>query len=372
MYNQSETRPTKLYIDLKAIKYNVNEIRKKLSSDTEIMAVLKANGYGSGSVEVVNTLIDSNVNRIAVALADEGAYFRQEGISLPILILNQPGEEEIDKIVKFDLTPSVSILKFAQKLSSKAQSENKIIKIHTEVDTGAGRIGLKSSDVLDFVKKIRQLDNLELEGIFTHFSCADNDCDYTLEQIKIFDSVLEELQRNNIGIKYKHACNSAGILNYPQAHYNLVRPGIMLHGYYPDDSLKYKINLKPTMRLVSKITFLKEVEPNIAISYNKTFITSKKSKIATIPIGYGDGYKRVLSNKAFVVINNKRVPIVGNICMDMVMADVSELLDVRLGDEVYIFDNELVTIDEIAKLCNTINYEIISTLSSRIPRIYIK
>jgi alanine racemase len=178
------------------------------------------------------------------------------------------------------------------------------------------------------------------------------------------------LKNNKIDIKYIHACNSAAILNFPEAHYNMVRPGIMIYGYYPSEELIDSVQLKPSMVLKSQIVFLKEVPENTSISYNRTFITKRPSKIATVPIGYADGFRRSLSNNGFVAVKNQRVPIVGTVCMDMFMIDVTEIPDVRIGDEVRIFDNDLVTVDEIAKRCNTINYEIIATLGTRIPRIY--
>jgi alanine racemase len=363
-------RPTRLNIDLSAIKHNVLEIKKKLSNNTEIMPVIKANGYGSGAYKIIDTLLESGIKRVAVAIADEGVALREQGVNVPIVIINQTYETEVKKIVEYDLICAVADINFVNKLNEEAKKYNKIAKVHVEIDSGMGRIGVKPINALEFIKDLLGFQNIEIEGIFTHFSSADSDEKYTLNQISQFEDVLSKIKKNNIDIKYIHACNSAGILNFPAAHYNLVRPGIMIYGYYPDVSVKDKISLKPCMVLESKIVFLKEVEEGIYISYNKTFKTKRKSIIATIPIGYGDGLPRMLSNKGFVVIKNEKVPIIGNVCMDALMVDVTDLRDIKTGDNVYIFDNVNITVEDIAKECNTINYEIISTLGVRIPKVY--
>ena len=233
-----------------------------------------------------------------------------------------------------------------------------------------GRVGVKSEKALEFIEKLQQFNNINIEGIYTHFSSADSSEEYTKMQISKFNYVLEILKENEINIKYIHASNTAGIILYPEAHYNLVRPGIGVYGYYPDESMKDKISLKPSAKLKSKISFIKEVEENTSISYNQRFITTRKSKIATVPIGYADGIRRELSNKGNVYINGKYAKIVGSVCMDSFMVDVTDIESVNIGDEVIIFDNENITLEQIANNCNTISYEILSNIQNRVPREY--
>lgn len=210
-----------------------------------------------------------------------------------------------------------------------------------------------------------------MTGIYTHFSCSDSDLEYTKKQIYYFNKALEVAKKELKELKYIHCCNSAGILNFPEAHFNLVRPGIMVYGYLPNQKLKNKINLLPSLRLKSKISFLKETEIGVGISYNKTFITLRKTMIATIPIGYADGIRRSMSNKGHVVIKGKLAPIIGIVCMDAFMVDVTDIEDVKIGDEVFIWDNDKITVEDIAKIYDTINYEVISTISKRVIREYI-
>lgn len=232
-------------------------------------------------------------------------------------------------------------------------------------------MGLTPENTLEFVKKVKKLENIEIEGIYTHFSSADNNVEYTLMQINKFEYVLNSLKENEIKIPYIHASASSGILNFKNAHYNLVRPGIILYGYLPDKSLEGKINLKPSTKLKSTVAFLKTVPKGTKISYSGTYVTTKETKIATIPMGYADGYKRQLSNKADVLINGKRAPIIGTICMDNFMVDVTDIPKIKIGDKVILWNNNEITVEELAKKCDTINYELLSTISRRIPRKYI-
>lgn len=231
-----------------------------------------------------------------------------------------------------------------------------------------GRTGVALEKVEEFIEEIKNTKNIKVEGIYTHLSSADNDEEYTKKQLKIFSEAVEKITKKINTIKYIHSSASNGIVNYPEGQYNLVRAGMILYGYESGEGIKEKIDLKPVAKLKSKITYLKEVEKGTSISYGRRFITKKKSKIATIPIGYADGLRRCLSNKGEVLINGKKAPIIGSVCMDSFMADVTDLPEVKLGDTVYIWDNEKITLDELAKKCDTINYEIISTISERVPR----
>lgn len=364
-------RGTKLYVDLSAIDFNLKSIKTKVGENTNIMPVIKATGYGTGDIGLKDTLLKNGINIVAVALTEEGVNLRRNDFKMPIVILNQPLAEEIPYIVDNNLTPGIAVLDFAKRLNEYSKEKNVVTNVHVEIDTGMGRIGVKPKDAVQFIKEVKKLDNINVEGVYTHFSSADTSEEYTNKQIENFEFVLNKLKMENIEIKYKHACNSAGIIAYPQAHYNLVRPGISLYGYHPDESLKDKIELKPSAELKSKVSFIKEVEEGTAISYNRKFITNRKSIIATVPIGYADGIKRNLTNKGKVYINGKFAPIVGTVCMDGFMIDVTDIPNVKIGDEVVIFDNKHITLEELAKTCDTITNEIISCISNRVPREYI-
>lgn len=365
------TRPTRMYVDLSAIAHNVKSIKEKLGAETGIMAVVKASGYGSGVKNIINTLVQNGVTRLAVATTEEGCELRENGIGLPVLVITQPFEEDLIKIANHNLIPAISDFEVALELDKMSQRECFTAKCHVEIDTGMGRMGIRPEEAVKFISKIKDLKNIEIEGVFTHFACSDTDVEYTKMQISRFDDVLRNLQEAKIHIPVRHACNSAAIINFPQAHYDFVRPGLMLYGYYPDESLREKIELKPSLTLKSKIIFIKEAAENTPLSYNCTFITKRKSLIATVPIGYADGYKRFLSNRGVVVINGEKAPVVGMVCMDMIMVDVTDIKNVKLGDEVIIFDDKNITVENMAKECGTINYEIISTVGNRVPRIYL-
>lgn len=251
----------------------------------------------------------------------------------------------------------------------KVKSEE--FKIHIEIGTGMGRTGISPKRIKEFLDESNKYPNIKIEGIYTHFSCSDTDEEYTKKQIASFKEAVSVVQEEIKDLKYIHCCNSAGILNFKEAHFNLVRPGIILYGYYPNDNLKEKINLKPAVTLKSKISFLKEVEAGTSISYGRTFVTKRKSKIATVQLGYADGIRRCLSNKGEIIINNEKAPIVGTVCMDCFMVDVTDLKEVKVGDEVFIWDNKNITVEDIAKIYGTINYEVISTISNRVVREYV-
>ena len=366
------SRPNRLYVDLGAIEYNIRAINQKLNPRTKVMAVVKASGYGSGAKNIVNTLMDNGVEHLAVATAEEGIELREQGIKLPIIVLTQPLEADLNNIVEYDLIPAVADEELIKNLDNISKEKDKVTRIHVEVDTGMGRIGVQIDEVVSFIIQVKAFKNIEIEGIFTHFAGSDTDEEYTKLQISRFKKVLGYLKDSGVEISLTHACNSAGIINYPEAHYDLVRPGLMIYGYYPDESLKDKIYLKPSLSLMTRVTFIKEVEAGTPISYNCTFVTKSKSKIATIPIGYADGCRRELSNKGEVIINGMRAPIIGNVCMNATMVDVTNISDVKVGDEVILFDAKKLTVEEIAHKCGTINYEIISTVGSSVPRVYLK
>lgn len=361
-----------LEVYLKNVSYNLKQIKKYVGENVEIVPVIKANGYGLGSVYLKNVLEENNIKYVACAIPEEAIELRNNGFKMNIMILNEILPEETKKIVKYNLTACISEIEVAKMLNEYSKLKNVVSKIHIEVDTGMGRVGLSPKDVMDFVKKVKnEFTNLEIEGLFTHFSSADSSMDYTNKQIEIFDNVIECLSKEGYDFKFIHASASGGILKFENAHYNMVRPGIIIYGYLPDKNMKDIIELKPVCKLKSSIVFIKEAEANKAISYGRTYITSKKTKIATIPMGYADGIRRSLSNKGKVLINNKFAPIIGNICMDNFMVDVTDIQDVKVGDSVVLWDNENITLEDYAKNYESINYEVLCNISSRVPRKYI-
>lgn len=365
MEREEITRPTVMEVNIDNFKYNIEQIRKKLKPDTTIMPIMKANAYGT----YLNTRLDivNEFKIIGLATVDEGVELRKLGYQKDIFILNQPAVSEMDKIVENDLVIGLSSKAFLD----EAQKMNKEIRVHIEIETGMGRTGISLEQIPSFMKEVQETKNIKIEGIYTHLSSPDIDDQYTKEQLKVFQKAVEKIKAQVKDIQYIHAVASNGIINYPEAHYNLVRPGMIMYGYDSGEGINEKIELKPVVRLKSKITFLKTVKEGTSISYGRDFITKRESKIATIPIGYADGFRRGLSNNGQVVIHGQKVPIVGKICMDSFMADVTDLEDVEVGDEVWIWDNEQITLDEIAHRNDTINYEIISTISSRVLRKFI-
>lgn len=359
-------RPTVMEVNLKNFKYNIDKIKSKLSSGTKIMPVIKANGYGT----YINTRLDiiNEFDIVAVALVDEGVKLRKIGYAKEIFVLNQPSINEIDEIIKHNLTIGISSIEFVKKLGER----NEKVTVHIEIGTGMGRTGIhpdRTSEYIDFIKKYN---NIAIEGIYTHMSSADIDDKYTKKQIYSFERAVAIANAKINNLKYIHAAASNGMINFPEAHYNLVRPGIIMYGYESGEKILDRIDLKPMCKLKSQITLLKNVKKGTSIGYARSFITDKETKVATIPIGYADGLRRDLSNNGNVYINGHKAPIIGKICMDGFMADVTEIENVNIGDDVWIWDNENITLEQIAKKCDTINYEIMSTISDRVPRMFVE
>ena len=375
--NEKEiTRPTVMEVDISNFRYNTEQIRKKLKPNTKLMPVIKANAYGTHLNTRLEVLNEFEI--VALATVDEGVQVRNIGYQKEIFILNQPSISEIDKIIENNLVIGLSSNEFLKEV----QKRNKVIKVHLEIETGMGRTGIAIQQIDTFLNQIQKTNTIKEEGIYTHLSSPDIDEQYTKdrfgivsrlelytkEQLETFQKAVEIITKQIKDIKYIHTSASNGIINYPNAQYNLVRPGMILYGYESAEGIGEKISLKPVAKLKSKITFIKTVSEGTSISYARTFKTKKESKIATIPIGYADGLRRSLSNNGYVIINRKKVPIVGKVCMDSFMADVTELENVKVGDDVWIWDNEIIKLEEVAKRCDTINYEIISTISVRVPR----
>ncbi|MBW4827693.1 MAG: alanine racemase [Clostridiaceae bacterium] len=378
MSNLEELRPVWAEIDLDSLAHNIKEVRRITNKEALVTAVVKANAYGHGSIEAAKVFLENGADRLAVATLSEAVELRRVGINVPILILGYTPDSQHKIAVENGIIEAIYKLESAEKLSQVAGSLNKRAKVHIKVDSGMGRIGFPPvNSSIDKIEKIFKLPNLEIEGIFTHFAKADEvDKSYTEKQFKNYKWVIEKLEDRNIQIPIKHVSNSATTIDLPEYNLNMVRGGIMIYGLYPSDEVdKEKISLNPAMTLKAKIAHLKEVPEGTGISYGQIFVTKRKSKIATIPIGYADGFTRLLTSKTEVAIKGKRAPIVGKICMDQCMIDVTDIEDVKVGDEVVLFgdgSNGVPHIDEVAEKLGTINYEIVCMVGRRVPRVYTK
>lgn len=367
-------RPTRTEIDINNLRHNIKEIRNITSSDTRLCAVVKADGYGHGAFTVAKVALEEGASYLAVALFEEAMELREKGIKAPILILGFTPPEQFDKIIKKNITQTVYDLNMAHILSEKAQNIGKKAKIHIKLDTGMGRIGfLAEKSSISKIQEIFKLEGLEVEGLFTHFSKADEkDKSYTIKQFESFMKISQELTRLGYHIPIKHVANSAAIIDFPEAHLDMIRPGIILYGLYPSDEVdKTRLDLKPVMSLKTKISHIKILPRGRCISYGGIFVTKRESKIATLPIGYGDGFCRCFS-KAYGQIKGEKAPIVGRICMDQCMMDITDIKsDVKIGDDVMLFGPGAMSVDDLAKIAGTINYEIVCGISKRVPRVEI-
>ena len=364
-------------INLDNFIYNIDQIKKR-AKNSEIIAVVKANAYGHGAIEIAKTLVKCDIKKLAVANIVEAIELRDNNIDIPIMILGLSEEYAIDSILKYNVEPTVSTLNFAKKLNEKAKSFNQKINIHIAIDSGMGRIGFRNNEnnILEIVE-ISKLSNIHIESIYTHFSTADSkNKEYSLKQLSTYKTILDVLEKLGVNIPKKNLSNSAAIIDIEDAHLDCVRPGIIQYGYYPSNEVNKKaLDLKPVLSWKSRILYLKEVEANEFIGYNKNFKTTKKTKIATIPVGYADGYSRDLSNKGKVIINGTFAPILGNVCMDQIMVDVSEVKDVATGDEVILLGSDgdvKFDAEDMANILNTISYEVLCLIGRRTPRIYIR
>ncbi|UCE51073.1 MAG: alanine racemase [Desulfobacterales bacterium] len=377
-------------VDLNAYAHNIKELRRITHPNARLMAVVKANGYGHGACVVAREALQNGAEWLGVARINEAIQLRTEGFAAPILIFGYTPPDLADKLIEFDLTQTVYSYSTAEVLSSKAQSRGKTIRIHIKVDSGMGRLGLlpqvlvsptasqdPKSDPVREIESIAKLTGLETEGIFTHFATADSaDKSYANKQLDIFLEFLNRLRQAGLDPPIKHAANSSALIDLPESHLDLVRPGIATYGLYPSDEVnKKRVTLKPVMALKSRIIHLKQVPAGFNVSYGITYQTEKPTTIATVPVGYADGFNRLLSSRGDMLVHGQRVPIIGRVCMDLSMLDVRDLSNVNLEDEVVIFGqqgDESITADEIASRLNTINYEVVSTVMERVPRIYIK
>jgi len=376
-------------IDKKAISHNLTEIKRITNADTQIMAVVKANGYGHGIIQVAQIAVKNSATMLGVARINEAIELRKAEFDVPILILGYTHKACAKEIIKYNLIPTVYSYQMAKAISIAALTCGKKISVHVKIDTGMGRIGiipdfmapfshhhLKTDNAINEVIKIACLKNLKIEGIFTHFSTADSrDKSFSNQQFEIFMDFLHQLSLAGLEIPVKHTANSAAIIDMPETHLDMVRAGICMYGLYPSNQVdKNRINLKPAMKLKTRIIHLKKVPAGFNISYGGTYKTPKPTTIATVPVGYSDGYSRMLSSRGYMIVREQKAPVVGRVCMDQTMLDVGHINGISTEDEVIIMGKQgrlSITADEIASLLNTISYEILSILSNRIKRIYI-
>lgn len=362
-------------IDLDCIYANMENLKSIVNNHTQMVAVIKTDGYGHGAVPVALT-VDSQVAAFAVATVDEAMNLRRHGITKPIYLLGFIPEGRMDEAIENNIRFAVYELSQAEKISERGKILNKKAYIHIKLDTGMGRIGfLPEQKAISDIEKIWQMENVEIEGIFTHFARADEANKESAEgQLKIYNDFVNQLRNQGIEIPIKHCSNSAGIVDMPQANLDEVRAGIILYGLYPSDMVnKRAVTVYPAMELKSHIIYLKELEAGSPVSYGGTFVTQRKTKVATIPVGYGDGYPRNLSNKGYVLIDGMRAPIIGRVCMDQFMVDVTDLPSVKEGDQVTLIGksgNACITVEELSGLAGTFNYEFVCDIGKRIPRVY--
>jgi alanine racemase len=373
--NKSRGRPTVAQIDLGALAFNYREIEKKIPRGIKILGVVKADAYGHGAVPVSLKLAQLGVEYLGVAMSDEGVRLREGGVKTPILLLGGIYREDVEWALRYHLTPVVFQRESLQLLSREAVRRKKRVKVHLKVDTGMGRLGVPISLWPAFLVELRRFPEIEIEGILSHYSMADETGNpFTRKQWKAFQEAVAIGESMGIHFKYKHISNSAGLTAFPSWSGNLVRPGIILYGSYPSQAVRNLIKLKPVMTLKTRIGLLKRVPPGERISYGGTFVTRRESLIATLPIGYGDGYNRKLSNQGEVLIRGKRAPVVGRVCMDYIMADVTDIPKVSLLDEAVLMGRQgraQITPEEIAEKVESISYEVLCLVGKRVPRIYI-
>ena len=364
-------------IDLDAIAYNMEQMRKRIGGDAKLIAVVKTDGYGHGAVPIAEMFEEfSYVWGYAVACLEEAVELREHGIKKPVLVLGCVFPDQYEDMLYYDIRPAVYTEEMAGAISETAVRLGKTANLHIKIDTGMGRIGFPvCEESADIIERISHLPNVRLEGMFTHFAKADEtDKSYTMTQHERFMWMKDQLEKRNIFIRYYDCDNSAGIIDFPDMKHDLARAGISTYGMYPSDEVnKESVDLKPALRLISHVTFVKDVDAGTPISYGGTFIAPDKMRVATIPVGYGDGYPRSLSNKGYVLIHGKRARILGRVCMDQFMVDVTDIPDAGFMDQVTLIGEDgedRITVEDLAELSGRFNYEFVCCLGKRIPRIY--
>lgn len=370
--------PDRVYaeIDLDAMESNMTQIINKVNP-AKVMAVIKADAYGHGALRTVEELSRMGVYAFGVATAEEAITLRREGVIEPILILGYVFEKSFDELIINNIDLTLFDMETALLLQKHAERLRRTVLAHIKVDTGMGRLGLQpTAESVEIIKEINALPNIKIDGMFTHFACADSDDKTSVNnQVKIFTEFVESVKRSGVEIPLVHCCNSAGIIEFDQPLFDMVRCGIIAYGLYPSEEVNKKdINLTPVMSIKSHISYVKKVDAGFTVSYGSTFVTDKETEIATIPVGYADGYPRLLSNKGRVIVNGRYAPIIGRVCMDQFMVDVTGM-NVKRGDTVILMGSDgenTVSAEEIGEVSGRFNYELICDINKRVPRVYIK
>lgn len=369
----------KAVVSLDAILHNFEAMKNNIRKGTKIIAVVKADSYGHGAVPIAEMMEEKEyIWGFAAATAEEALELRDAGIRKPILILGYTFPEFYDTLLKEDIRPTVFRLDTALQLNEAAKKAGKKCVIHLALDTGMSRIGFADTrESVEEIKKIAALEYLEIEGMFTHFARADEtDKEPAYVQLGRYQKFVSRLEEAGITISMKHCSNSAGIIRMPEANMDAVRAGITIYGIYPSEEVETDIiSLLPAMELKSHVAHIKTVEPQVAISYGGTFITKRVTRVATIPVGYADGYARKLSNCGYVLIHGKKAPILGRVCMDQFMVDVTKIPEAEIGDEVTLFGEDngaYLSVDELGALSGRFNYEFLCGINKRVPRVYIR
>ena len=366
-------------INLDAIAYNMEQMKQRVDGNTQIMAVIKTDGYGHGAVQVAQMIEKyPYIWGFAVATLDEAVILRTEGITKPILVLGCIFPDQYMAMLDHDIRMNVYTEDMAKEISQMARREGKTAYMHIKLDTGMARLGFSTTmESVEAIERISHLSNIKMEGVFTHFAKADEaDKTFTNKQIADFRYMLDRLEERKVSFEYEHCSNSAAIIEVEDARFNLVRAGISTYGLYPSDDVnKEAVHLKPALALKSHVAYVKEIDAGTPVSYGGTFVSDEKMVIATIPVGYGDGYPRSLSGKGYVLIRGKKAPILGRICMDQFMVDVTQIEGVSFGDKVTLIGrdgNESISVETLSEISGRFNYEFICDLGKRIPRVYVK
>ncbi len=373
----SPVRPTTyVEVNVDAIAHNVRALKAHIGPRVELFAVVKANGYGHGTLVVARTALENGASRLAVARVAEGIALREAGIGVPILVMNYTLRGMLEEAAAHGLTLTVTERASAEQLSALAQRWERPLTVHVKVDTGMGRLGLLPDEVLPFLQTITALPGLRVEGLYSHFSVADlADKSYTHQQLRTFRRVVEQLRAASVCPPFLHIANSAATLDLPETHLDGVRTGIAMYGLRPSDEVAPTVPLRPALTLKSHVARVRTLPKGTSISYGRTFITPRKMPVALIPAGYGDGYHRLLTNRGEVLLNGKRAPIVGRVCMDQFVVDISRVGPVALEDEVVLIGcqgSACIPAEEVARWAETLNYEVTTALLPRAPRIYVR
>ena len=374
MSDSPQGRPTVCLIDHSALRWNLHQIRAKVGTQVRILAMIKADGYGHGAAAIAQTLVGAGSDAFGVATLEEGVELRRAGIQTPIIVLAGIYLEQLETVFVHSLTPVIHEMESLVQLDSAVLKRGSTLNVHLKVDTGMGRLGLLAAETAAWIPVLKKLRALKIEGVFSHFSQAESvDGVYTRKQLEIFTNVLEQLRAAGIGVQLTHFANSAATITLPAAYFDMVRPGIMLYGVYPSPEMAKQIDLKPVLAWKTAILQLKKVPAGTAISYGQTFVTKRESWIATLPVGYADGYPRLLSDRGVALVRGQRVPVVGRVCMDLTMLDVTDIRNVQQGDEVVLLGRQVdavISADAMAAWANTISYEILTSIGVRVPRIH--